>query len=97
MKKKAAPVPFTNKELSSWNFIIFLTLAFLLLVIILSTMRGVTADLRSRAGLSCPSIEPEDLPSPETCPGGVWEYKRNIETGCPAFHCEIQPTPSVKK
>lgn len=89
MKKKALPqVPFKSSELASWNFIIFLTLAFLLLVIILSAMRGVTTDLRSRAGLSCPTIDANDLPSPEACPGGTWEYKRNVETGCPAFHCQ---------
>lgn len=96
MKKKALPIPFKNSELTSWNFIIFLTLAFLLLVIVLSAMRGVTTDLRSRAGLSCPEIKSSELPAPEACPGGVWQYKRNAQTGCPAFHCQV-PTPTPAK
>jgi len=91
MKKKKPPIPFSNSELTSWNFIIFLTLSFLLLVIVLTAMRGVTSDLRSRAGIGCPQINTKDLPSPESCPGGVWEYKRNVDTGCPAFHCQTTP------
>lgn len=97
MKKKSLPIPFTSKELTSWNFIIFLMLAFLLLVMILSTMRGVTTDLRSKAGLSCPVISQDELPLPEDCPGGKWDYIRSAETGCPSFVCHLpSPTPAPK-
>lgn len=72
-------------DLSSWNFIIFLTLAFILLVVVLSAMNRVSFDLRSRAGLSCPQLQ---LPRAEDCAGG-WTYKRDTN-GCLAFFCEVQ-------
>lgn len=75
---------FIRKDLSSWNFVIFLTLGFILLVIVLSAMNKVSLDLRSRAGLACPQIE--TLPRAEDCSTG-WTFKRDAN-GCPAFFCE---------
>lgn len=85
-------VAFKRYDLSSWNFIIFLTLAFILLVVVLTAMNKVTLDLRSKAGLSCPTL---DLPRAEDCAGG-WTYKRDTN-GCLAFFCEVKPATSVKK
>lgn len=80
-------------DLASWNFIIFLTLAFVLLVVVLSAMSRVSLDLRSRAGLACPQLT---LPRAEDCPQG-WTYKRDIN-GCLAFTCEakqiVTPAPT---
>lgn len=81
---------FLREDLSSWNFIIFLTLAFILLVVVLSAMKKVSLDLRSRAGLACPQLE---LPRAEDCAGG-WTYKRDAN-GCLAFFCEAKE--EVKK
>jgi len=72
-------------DLASWNFIIFLTLAFILLVLVLSAMTKVSLDLRSRAGLTCPQLT---LPRAEDCPGG-WTYKRDVN-GCVAFFCDAK-------
>ncbi len=74
---------FRAKDLASWNFIIFLTLAFILLVIVVSAMKKVSLDVRSKAGLACQELT---LPRAEDCPGG-WTYKRDIN-GCLAFFCE---------
>ena len=73
----------------SWNFIIFLTLAFILLVVVLTAMRRLTFDVRSRAGLECPQVT---LPRAEDCSTG-WVYKRNTTNGCLAFFCNaVTPT-----
>ena len=74
---------FRKEDLASWNFIIFLTLAFILLVIVLKAMTGVSQDLRAKAGLACPDVS---LPRAEDCAGG-WTYKRDAN-GCLAFFCE---------
>ena len=74
---------FRAKDIASWNFIIFLTLAFILLVIVVSAMKKVSFDVRSKAGLVCPELT---LPRAEDCPGG-WTYKRDVN-GCLAFFCE---------
>ncbi|MFZ5845192.1 MAG: hypothetical protein ACOY0S_01855 [Patescibacteria group bacterium] len=74
---------FRREDLASWNFVIFLTLAFILLVVVLSAMNKVSFDLRSRAGLACPALT---LPRAEDCPGG-WTYKRDVQ-GCLSFFCE---------
>lgn len=73
-------------DLGSWNFILFLALSFVLLVVVLGAMNKVSFDLRSRAGLTCP--EPQ-LPRAEDCAGG-WTYKRDVN-GCLAFFCEAKP------
>ena len=70
-------------DLKSWNFIIFLTLAFILLVVVLNAMNKVSFDLRSRANNSCPALT---LPRAEDC-GAGWTYKRDAN-GCLAFFCE---------
>jgi hypothetical protein len=73
-----------REDFSSWNFIIFLTLAFLLLVIVLTMMRSVAQDVRTKAGLACPQVT---LPRAEDCPGGEWKFKRASD-GCEIFVCD---------
>lgn len=85
-RKSTRGAAFAQHDLASWNFIIFLTLAFILLVLVLAGMKRVSLDLRSRAGLSCPVIE--QLPRAEDCPGG-WIFKRD-DQGCPSFFCEAK-------
>lgn len=85
-KRKKLSTDFIRNDLSSWNFIIFLTLAFILLVVVVSSMKNLSLDLRSRAGLSCPQVT---LPKAEDCAGG-WTYKRDAN-GCLAFFCEAKP------
>lgn len=72
-------------ELSSWNFILFLTLAFILLVVVLTQMNKVSFDLRAKAGLTCPTLT---TPRAEDCAGG-WTFKRDTN-GCLAFFCEAK-------
>lgn len=72
-------------DLSSWNFIIFLTLAFILIVVVVTQMNKVSFDLRTRAGKTCPDLT---APRAEDCPGG-WTFKRDIG-GCLAFFCETK-------
>ncbi|MEK9143384.1 MAG: hypothetical protein AAB481_02035 [Patescibacteria group bacterium] len=96
-KRKTASSSFIRDDVASWNFIIFLTLAFILLVVVLTAVKKTSLDLRSRAGLSCPELA---LPRPEDCAGG-WTYKRD-SNACLAFFCEaksaVTPTKSpVKK
>lgn len=82
-RRKTSVALFRKNDLSSWNFVIFLTLAFILLVVVVAAMKNVSLDLRSRAGLACPKLS---LPRAEDCPGG-WTYKRDAQ-GCLAFFCE---------
>lgn len=88
-KRKISPTLFRKHDVASWNFIIFLTLAFILLVVVLNAMGPVGKglfELRSRAGANCKTIT--QLPRPEDCPGS-WSYKRDA-SGCPAFLCETK-------
>lgn len=78
-----------RKDIASWNFIIFLTLAFILLVAIVTSMKGIALDLRSRAGLSCPNplaAFNNKLPKPEEC-NGEWKLA-NDARGCQVFLCQ---------
>ena len=77
------PALLRQKDVASWNFIIFLTLAFILLVIVLTASNRIALDVRSRAAGACPSVT---LPRAEDCPDG-WTFKRDT-TGCVAFFCE---------
>lgn len=80
---------FIRKDLASWNFVIFLTLAFILLVVILMNMKGVALDLRTRAGLACPNPLAAfngRLPQPEEC-SGEWKLS-NDSRGCQVFVCQ---------
>lgn len=71
-------------DISAWNFIIFLTLAFILLVVVLTQINKVGFDLRAKAGLAaCPQLT---APRAEDCAGG-WTFKRDTN-GCLAFLCE---------
>lgn len=86
-KKKVATKSIGKfQDVTQWNFILFLTLAFILLVVMLSAMTGVSRDLRSKAGLACPEVT---LPRAEDCAGG-WKYQRDITNGCPTFVCEAK-------
>ncbi len=76
-----------KQDLSAWNFILFLTLAFILLVVVLTLMKNVSQDVRSKAGLEC---APVSLPRAEDCSTG-WIYKRDTN-GCLKFFCTAQPT-----
>ena len=84
--KKTAPINF-----ASWNFIIFLTLSFILLVVVVGAVSDISLDLRSRASSSCPTLK---LPRAEDCAGG-WTFKRGAD-GCVAFFCEAKQ-PEMKK
>lgn len=86
-RKSVSRKAFVRDDISSWNFIIFLTLAFILLVVVVTSMKNLSLDLRSRAGLACPDLA---LPKAEDCAGG-WTYKRDVN-GCLAFFCEAKPT-----
>jgi hypothetical protein len=70
-------------DFGSWNFILFLTLALILLVTLLSAMTNVSNDIRSKAGLICPKVT---LPRAEDCSTG-WRYQRDVTNGCPTFVC----------
>lgn len=85
-KRKHASKSVRTSDLSSWNFILFLTLAFILLVVMLNAMKNVAFDVRSKAGLTCPQAT---LPRAEDCPGG-WTYQRDVTNGCPTFVCEAK-------
>lgn len=74
------------QDFSSWNFILFLTLAFILLVVLANAMNGTAQDIRTKAGLTCPRPE---IPRPEGCPGG-WTFLRDTANGCPIFVCEAK-------
>lgn len=92
-KKKKLLKSVRKTDITSWNFIIFLTLAFMLLVTVVVAMQRVTTDIRSRAGLSCPEVQ---LPRAEDCPTG-WVYKRDIKNGCLTFICENPSPTSIAK
>lgn len=78
-------------DFASWNFIIFLSLAFILIVFVTLALAGPTADLSAKAGITCPQITA--LPRPESCPGGIWKFKRG-SNGCSAFFCEPNTPPT---
>lgn len=82
-RKVTRPTKKFKNDLSSWNFILFLTLAFILLVVVLTLMKNVSQDVRTRAGLECPTVT---LPRAEDCSTG-WIYKRDATTGCLTFTC----------
>ena len=84
MARKTSHTKTFKHDLSGWNFIMFLTLAFILLVVVLTAMRRLTFDVRSRAGLECPQLT---LPRAEDCSTG-WVYKRDATNGCLKFFCE---------
>lgn len=86
MPRKVNRTKTIKNDLSAWNFILFLTLAFILLVVVLTLMRNVSQDVRSRAGVECPTLT---LPRAEDCPTG-WIYKRDTENGCLKFFCEAK-------
>ena len=82
-KRKVSRLTVRKNDLTSWNFIIFLTLAFILLVVVLNIMKNVSLDVRSKAGLACPQV---NLPRAEDCATG-WVFKRDAVNGCLAFFC----------
>lgn len=85
-RRKISPSLFRKHDVASWNFIIFLTLAFILLVVVLNAMGPVGKglfELRSRASANCQPVTA--LPQPEDCAAG-WTFKRD-GMGCPSFIC----------
>lgn len=99
VKRKISPSLFKRQDVASWNFIIFLTLAFILLVVVVTAMNKVGIDLRTRASNACPAIvdakgQPVDekgqLMRLESCPGGKLVAKRDANgSGCIKFTCEL--------
>ncbi|MBI5019434.1 hypothetical protein HZB58_04145 [Candidatus Gottesmanbacteria bacterium] len=88
-KIKASLPSAMGKELGSWNFVIFLTLAFVLVVVVVVMMKGVAIDLRSRAGLACPdplAAFNGKLPQPAEC-NGEWKLSADSR-GCQVFLCQ---------
>lgn len=86
MAKAARRGSLLPKDFSQWNFIIFLTLSFILLVIVALNLKNVSLDLRTRAA-GCTPIT--SLPHPDACPGGEWRFKRDpAKPQCLAFFCE---------
>jgi hypothetical protein len=78
-----------GKDLSSWNFAIFLVLAFILLVVIVSSMKSIALDIRSRAGLACPNPLAAfngTLPKTSEC-NGEWKLSTDAR-GCQVFLCQ---------
>ncbi len=79
-----------GKDLSSWNFVIFLVLAFILLVVIVTSLKGVALDMRSRAGLTCPNPLAAfngQLPQANECSNGEWKLSTDAR-GCQVFLCQ---------
>lgn len=82
-KKSAKKLQFF--DFGPWNFIIFLLLACILIVIVSTMLQGPTKDLSVKAGIQCPDVS--TLPRPEDCPGGKWVFGRDATTSCPNFTC----------
>ncbi|MCX8009211.1 MAG: hypothetical protein N3A54_05970 [Patescibacteria group bacterium] len=85
----------TNKfqfDFQPWNFIIFIVLSLVLVVVVAATLQGKVTDLGIQAGFVCPRVS---LRNPDECPQG-WkvEYKQidSRRTKCPILVC---PTPSL--
>lgn len=83
--KTASPLAF-REDFAGWNFVIFLTLGFILLVVVLSQVNITSTFLRAKAGLTCPQLA---LPRAEDCAQG-WTYKRDATNGCLNFFCEAK-------
>lgn len=91
MARKTSHTKTFKNDLMSWNFIIFLTLAFILLVVVLSAMSRLTLDVRTKAGLAC---KVPAMPRAEDCSIG-WTFKRDSD-GCLKYFCyapTVTPTP----
>ena len=86
-----APSSKLYNDLSAWNFVIFLTIALILLVLVVSRMQGVALDLRSKAGLSCPdplTAFGGKLPVTQDC-NGEWKLSEDAK-GCQVFLCQAK-------
>ncbi len=74
---------FILSDLTAWNFIIFLTLAFMLIVAVVISLKNLrSTDYRTRAAAKCPAVT-------TTCPEG----KAVCFTGgdnCPVCVCSTQ-------
>jgi len=81
-KKLVKPAFF---DFSSWNFIIFLVLTCILIVVVATILQGPVRDLSAKAGIQCPQIT--SLPRPEDCPGGKWVFSRDPVNSCSTFTC----------
>jgi hypothetical protein len=89
-KKSAKKIAFF--DFSSWNFIIFILLGFILIVVVAVTLQGSATSLGVQAGFVCPQIR---LRNPQECPQG-WKVDFQSER-CPKLVCPapepIEPMP----
>lgn len=77
----------SSGDWTNWNFIIFLTLTLMLVVGVLTAIRPIAFDLRSRASGACP--DPRQTLPTSPCSGGEWKYKPDAN-GCYTFFCETE-------
>ena len=80
-----------TKDFGAWNFVIFLTVALILLVLVVSRMQGVAMDLRSRAGFACSNPLAAfggQLPKSSDC-SGEWKLSTDAK-GCQVFLCQAK-------
>jgi hypothetical protein len=76
-----ARMKFISNDIASWNFIIFLTLSFMLLVAVVTAMKnmGSTNDIRSKAAEECQTTV-------TTCDKGKAVCFKGTD-GCPRCVC----------
>jgi hypothetical protein len=70
-------------DIRSWGFVVFLTTALVLLIIIVTQIGTATTDMRSKANSACPQVT---IPDPALCKTG-WKYFTKSD-GCPSFMCQ---------
>lgn len=81
-KKSAKKLSFF--DFSSWNFIIFLLLGFVLIVVVATSLQSGAINLGVQAGFVCPNIKLRD---PRECPQG---WKVDFKSGrCPVLICPV--------
>ena len=77
---------FRTSDISSWNFIIFLTLAFMLLVAVVSAVNNTSSnitDTRTKAANECPPVK-----IPKVCKGEIQSW---IDVnGCQVASCVVK-------
>ena len=75
-------------DFNSWNFIIFLLLGFILIVVVAVSLQGGATNLGVQAGFACPNVRLRD---PRECPQG---WKVDFNSGrCPKLTCPVEPIP----
>jgi hypothetical protein len=70
-------------DMAGWQFLLFLVFGLLLIVGVIKVANASSGfDLRSKAGLICPTVKMRDLP---TCDGG-YTFRRDVN-GCLSAFC----------